>query len=620
MNQGRTRPVILNVDDDEASRYAITRELLRAGYEVVEAPTGGEALRLIYEKRRLELVLLDVHLPDTNGFEVCRQIRENPDTAALPVLLLSASYLDANSKVMGLDGGADAYLTEPVEPQVLLATIRALLRLKRAEQAVRDSATQWRTTFNAIQDGVALLNRDGTVMRSNTAFDRMSEPISQLISSSFARLLSTSKRQTMEQPAGSKVLTITLDPVPGEGEEMSGAVCIVADVTEKKRFEQQLQHTQRLESIGVLAGGIAHDFNNLLTGILGNASLLLSDLGPGSAERDLALQILEASESAASLTRQILAYSGKGRFVMEPVDLSAVAMENRNLVRRFIPRGVELVYELANDLPLIEADPAQMQQMVMNLIINAAESFGDGGKGEVRIKTEARRLDKGFFQSGDPDVGPGLFASLAVSDNGCGMDEATQQRIFEPFFTTKFIGRGLGLSAVHGILRGHRGLLRLRSQPGAGTTFELCFPAAAATPPEASAPEISHPKTAETILVIDDETAVQQFAKRALERQGYKVVTAEDGRAGVKLFEEMHEQIAVVLLDFTLPVMTAEETLAHLRSIDPSVAIVLSSGFSHDTALLRFEGKGLSGFIGKPYTLPRLMEAIESAIKTGESE
>ncbi len=620
MNPSRTAPVILNVDDDEAGRYAISRELKRAGYDVIEAPTGGEAMRLIREKSP-ELILLDVGLPDTNGFEVCRSIRENPDTASLPVLLLSASCRDSHSKVTGLNGGADAYLTEPVEPPVLLATIKALLRLKRAEQAVRDSALQWRTTFNAIQDGVALLSRDCEVMQSNAAFDSMSEPIGQLIATGCTRLIATGKRQTMEQSVGSKFLTITLDPVLGPVGEISGVVCIVADVTEKKRFEQQLQHTQRLESIGVLAGGIAHDFNNLLTGILGNASLLLSDLPRGGRERELALQIFEASESAASLTRQILAYSGKGRFVMEPVDLSAIASDSRNLIRRFIPKGVELVYELATDLPLIEADPAQMRQVAMNLIINAAESFGDAAKGELRIKTEARTLERSFFQAGDPEVEPGLFVSLAVSDNGCGMDEATQQRIFEPFFTTKFIGRGLGLSAVHGILRGHRGLLRLRSQPGAGTTFELFFPAAfgsALLPTSAS--EAANPKRVATILVIDDETAVLQFAKNALGRQGYEVLIAENGSAGVKLFEEMHEKIAAVILDFTMPVMSGEEALTHLRRIDPTVPIILSSGFGHDTALQRFEGKGLAGFIGKPYTLPQLAEVIGSVLQTGKAE
>jgi DNA-binding response OmpR family regulator/nitrogen-specific signal transduction histidine kinase len=620
MNQSTPKPVILNVDDDDASRYAITRELLRSGYDVIEAATGEETLRLIHEKR-VELILLDVRLPDTNGFEVCRQIREDPETAGLPILLLSASYLDSHSKVMGLDGGADAYLTEPADPQVLLATIRALLRLKRAELAVRDRVLQWRTTFNAIQDGVALLNWDGAVTQANSAFESIAEPIGQQISAGFDRLLSTAKRQTIEQSLGSKILTITLDPVSGEAGGISGAVCIVADVTEKKRFEQQLQHTQKLESIGVLAGGIAHDFNNLLTGILGNAGLLLSDLRPGSPERELALQIFEASESAASLTRQILAYSGKGRFVMEPVDLSAVASDSRNLVRRFIPKGVELIYELAKDLPLIEADPAQMQQVAMNLIINAAESFGEDGKGEVRIKTESRMLERSFFQSADPGLEPGPFALLAVSDSGCGMDEATQQRIFEPFFTTKFTGRGLGLSAVHGILRGHRGLLRLRSRPSAGTTIELYFPAAlAAASPSLKAAEVSYPKKSETILVIDDETAVQQFAKNALERQGYNVVTADDGQAGVKLFADMHGKIALVLLDFTMPVMSGEETLAHLRRIDPSVPIVLSSGFGHDTALQRFEGKGLDGFIGKPYTLPKLTEVVASALKSERSE
>src|SRR6185436_18377830 len=292
------------------------------------------------------------------------------------------------------------------------------------------------------------------------------------------RLLTTRERQAVERPIGSTVLTITMDPVVGEDGEVSDAVCIVSDVTDRRHFEERLQHTQKLETIGVLAGGIAHDFNNLLTGILGNASLLQDELSASAPQQELVSQILQASESAANLTRQILAYSGKGRFLLEPVDLSAVAFASLSLVRQFIPKGVHLNLELAQDLPPIEADKGQMQQVMMNLIINAAESFGERGFGEVTVTTTLETLAPKFFEPGDPEAQPGRYVTFRVTDNGSGMDEATQKKIFDPFFTTKFVGRGLGLSAVLGIVRGHRGILRLKSHIGAGSSFQLYFPIA----------------------------------------------------------------------------------------------------------------------------------------------
>jgi CheY-like chemotaxis protein/nitrogen-specific signal transduction histidine kinase len=615
-NFPRTR--ILNVDDDEVGRYVVSRDLSREGFDVVEADTGTDALRLIKEKE-IDLVVLDVKLPDISGFEVCRNIRENPRTANLPVLLLSASFVDADSKVAGLDGGADGYLTEPVEPIVLMATINSLLRLRRAERAVLEGARKWHSTFNAIQDGVALFDRTGALLQSNDAFDQIHRPMPDTLhgitSDILECLLSTRERQTVERVAGSKVLMLTMDPVLAENGEISEAVCIVSDVTERRRFEERLQHTQKLETIGVLAGGIAHDFNNLLTGILGNASLLQDELPPGAPQQELVSQILQASESAANLTSQILAYSGKGRFLLEPVDLSAVTYESLSLVRQFIPKGVHLRLDLAKDLPPIEADKGQMQQVMMNLIINAAESFGERGVGDVAVKTGVENLTSRFFEPGDPDTRPGRFVLFTVTDNGSGMDEATQKRIFDPFFTTKFVGRGLGLSAVLGIVRGHRGILRLRSRPGEGSTFMLYFPVAEGrvTPP-GGVRRLSIPKATGTILVVDDEHAVRQFATYALERLGYTVLTAPNGQIAVDLFREKQSEISLVLLDYSMPVMDGAEALKHFREISPSVPIVLSSGFNQADTLERFEGKNLQGFVAKPYTPEQLRDVIASVL------
>ncbi len=613
----RNKPLILDVDDDEAGQYAVARQLRLAGYEVIGASDGHSGLR-IAESRQPDLILLDVRLPDIDGFEVCKRIRATPGIAETPIVQMSASYIDTNSRVKGLENGADAYLTEPVEPAILLATVNSLLRMKRAEHKVRQGALQWQSTFDAIQEGVALLDTNGAVIKSNKAFEQFLGPavlnFPALTHHIFEGVRTTGLRQVEEQALENKALTITMDPVADEG-QFAGSVCIVADVTERKNFDQQLRHTAKLESIGVLAGGIAHDFNNLLTGILGNASLLMEMLPPRAPEIQLADEIMKASESAADLTRQILAYSGKGRFVVKTVDLSAVALETRAFVRRFIPGKVELIYQVASDLPPIQADAGQMQQLTMNLIINAAEAFGEGGRGKVTVGTGTEHLDDSFFGAGEKHA-PGDYVTLTVSDTGSGMDEETQSRIFDPFFTTKFAGRGLGLSAVHGIMRGHSGYLRLQSRPGGGTTFRLYFPVDKSSQNKTLAPQpASEGKMAGTILVVDDETTVRRFAKIALEKRGFAVMVAESGEEGVALLLQPGNKVDLVLLDLTMPSMSGEEAFDQMRRVDPTVPIVLSSGFSHATATQRFHGKNISGFLGKPYTGAQLCDAVHSVMK-----
>jgi CheY-like chemotaxis protein/nitrogen-specific signal transduction histidine kinase len=618
----RSRPLILNVDDDQAGRYAVGRQLKQAGYEVTDAETGLEALRLISELKP-DLVLLDVRLPDIDGFEVCRRIREQPpEIGSTPVIQLSASYFDTRSKVKGLETGADAYLTEPVEPPILVATIQSVLRIRRAEHEVRRSALEWQTTFDAIRDGVALLDSQGGLIRANHCFRQLSgaepSPLQDAIRDHVQRLASNGARQSFELDVESKTLHLTMDPVRA-ADAFEGAVCVVADVTEKRRFEADLRQTAKLESIGVLAGGIAHDFNNLLTGIMGNSSLLLERFPEHTSEREIVEEILKASESAADLTRQILAYSGKGSFIKVPVNLTLVALEARPFVRRFIPPRVQLVYQTDPDLPVIEGDPSQMQQVVMNLIINAAESFEDGRSGVIAVRTGACDLDQRFFRGGENAL-PGRYAVLAVADTGAGMDEETQKRIFEPFFTTKFAGRGLGLSAVHGILKNHGGYLRLESKPGEGASFSIYLPAATVRRAEAVPDRPRSPATPGTILLADDESVIRNFARTALQKCGYEVILAEDGGAALELFRRFRDLIRLVILDFAMPVMNGEEAFEEMRALSPSVPIVLSSGFSESEVAGKFRGGRLSGFLGKPYTAPQLVEAVREALASKDRE
>lgn len=403
---------------------------------------------------------------------------------------------------------------------------------------------------------------------------------------------------------------------------VAGVMTLAIDITEQVRNRQAMEATQerlretaKLESLGVLAGGIAHDFNNLLVGILGNASLALDALPASDPSRGMIVNAIKASERAAALTRQMLAYSGKGRFVLTRVDVSALVQDLMPLIRSSMPGSVAIRTELALGLPSVEGDSAQLQQVFMNLAINAAEAC-DAESGVVTIVTAHEDVDESHARPafGLPALQPGSYVSLKVTDNGCGMDEATVAKIFDPFFTTKFTGRGLGLSAVLGIIRAHKGTIRVDSGLGRGSTFQVLFPAA---PKQSRRFPAEVPKTrtapagSGTILVVDDEEMVRKMARATLEHYGYDVVEAENGESAVGIFEDRSSAIHAVILDLTMPVMSGESTLNHLRRINPAVPVVLSSGFNEAEATRRFNGDELAGFLQKPYTALALAERVK---------
>jgi len=402
-------------------------------------------------------------------------------------------------------------------------------------------------------------------------------------------------------------VSLTISPI----RDRSGKVISVShsgrDISERKRVEENLQQTQKLESLGILAGGIAHDFNNLLTGILGNASLIADELPRESPVRRLAESVIQAADRAAHLTRQMLAYSGRGRFLIQAMDCSQQVREITALIAASIPKNVQVRLALEPGLPSIEADTGQFQQLIMNLVINGAEAVG-GGNGTVTISTGLTDVSAQYIagMTYAADLKPGRYVSIEVRDTGCGMDAATLARIFDPFFTTKFTGRGLGLAAVLGIVRGHRGAVNVRSAPGRGTTFQVLFPVAVAEKPEVKAlPAVPAVDGGNTILVVDDEELVLRAAQVALERYGYRVVVAADGQQAVEVTGKLANQISAVLLDMTMPGLTGEQTFAQMLEMMPDLPVIVSSGFSEAEAMARF-GKGIAGFVQKPYTAAML--------------
>ncbi len=391
-------------------------------------------------------------------------------------------------------------------------------------------------------------------------------------------------------------------------------LALITDITERRRVEENLRETAKLESLGVLAGGIAHDFNNLLTVVLANASMAMENVAPDSPARAPITEAIRSTEQAAHLTQQILSYSGKGRFVVRPVNLSEFTREIVTLLQSSIPRTVQLQIQLSPEVPSVEADVAQLQQLIMNLVINGGEAIADA-PGSVTIRTGVREFALGGIPPSLKDSGivPGRYVFLEVSDTGCGMDEHTRQRMFDPFFTTKLTGRGLGLSAVQGIVRGHRGAIEVESSPGLGSRITVLFPESLLrqnrTPVSAERQVRKIDKVGNgTILVVDDQEPILRMARAILERAGYTVIVAENGEEAISLFHEDAGQISAVLLDMTMPIMSGAETLRQLRELKPDVPVILSSGFSEIEALARFPGSTVEGFLQKPYTAAVLIE------------
>ncbi|WP_180539807.1 hybrid sensor histidine kinase/response regulator [Nevskia soli] len=397
-------------------------------------------------------------------------------------------------------------------------------------------------------------------------------------------------------------------------------------LAERKRHEVELLETQKLESLGVLAGGVAHDFNNLLTGIMGNASLALESLPPGLSDvSSLLTDVVNASERAAHLTKQLLAYAGKGKFVIEPVDLSAMVRAVTHLIQAAISKNAILRLNLASDLPAVEGDAAQIQQVIMNLVINAAEAIPENRTGDVVLTTSLKRVNPKSVNNDDlsPNFGSGeltegTYIALEVWDNGAGMNESTLARIFDPFFTTKFTGRGLGLAAVQGIVRGHKGLLKVESRLDAGTTFRILFPAleTAERPnvPEKVFREVAVSGNGATVLIIDDEEVVRKAARASLRRHGFDSLLAADGLEGIRVFKDRSHSITGVLLDLTMPGMGGEEVFRHLKTIRPDVKVIISSGFNEAEVVQRFTGTDLAGFIQKPYTSAHLAAMLKGVL------
>ncbi len=513
---------------------------------------------------------------------------------------------------------------------------------KQMEDTLRGSEQRFREIFNNVSDPVYISDLSGRIVAANEqAFAELGYTLDELLQmrvmdldgihidtetlAEYFRALSEKKALTFESVHRRKdgsLLQVEVNTRLIEFDGQPAVLGVARNITERKRaeeehlqLEKQLLHAQKLESLGVLAGGIAHDFNNILTSIMGNADLALMRLNPESPAVDNLRRIEQSAARAADLAKQMLAYSGKGKFVIELLDINRLVEEMLHMLEVSISKKAVMRLNLHRPLPGVEADATQLRQIIMNLVINASEAIGEKS-GVIAISTGCMACDHNYLKDVwlDENLSEGLYVYLEIADSGCGMDRETLAKIFDPFFTTKFTGRGLGMAAVLGIVRGHKGAIKVYSEPNKGTTFKVLLPAGN-KPVELfnSEPHAEEWQGSGTVLLVDDEETVRAIGSDMLRALGFKVITADDGRHALEQYSA-NPEISLVILDLTMPHLDGEQTFRELRRINPQVKVIMSSGYNEYEVNQKFVGKGLAGFVQKPYTLSVLQEVVRGVM------
>ena len=530
-------------------------------------------------------------------------------------------------------------------PRRILGTHTDISDWKRTEQNLRESRERFRGLVEALPDLVFLFDEEGRCLdviagdedllyraaaevKGKSLRDIFPERQADEFMELHRRTFEADTPQTYEYqipvPAGLRWFEARTAVLHDVDEGKRRLISTVRDVTarkqaeqEQRRLEAQVLQAQKLESLGVLAGGVAHDFNNLLTGILGNVDLALDDVSPVSPVVERIRDIEKSANRAADLARQMLAYSGKGSFVIEAIDMNEVVQEMEHLLTSAMPRKIALRYETAPALPAIRGDATQIRQVAMNLVRNASDAIGDN-EGTIVIRTGVMDCRRGYLRRTvlDEALPEGTYAFLEVEDTGCGMDRETQKRVFDPFYSTKLTGRGLGLAALMGIVRGHRGAVHVDSTPGRGSAFRILLPALdlPAPPRVREQRDVDAWSGSGTVLVVEDEQSVRQAAQVLLERLGFSVVTADDGVEGVEAFREHTDDLICVLLDLTMPRMDGREAFDRMTQIRPDVPVIVTSGYSEAQVRARFAAAPASDFLRKPYRLADLRRALRNVL------
>jgi two-component system cell cycle sensor histidine kinase/response regulator CckA len=634
-------PIVV-VEDEPAHAEAVRRSLGRAGRSVIVVSTLAEYRGLVAAVVP-QIVLSDLNLPDGSALELFGEAPRWP-------LLLMTSHGDEAVAVQAMKAGALDYIVKSdfafVEmPRTVERALREwsnLQQARKAEHALRQSERRFSTIFQASPVPIIVSRlKDGVIVDVNeSCLSLLGFGRGELIGKAWAELTDNGELVTA---------VLTAEPSVGErhgtarelrikthqGEhrcmlasleriDLDGVDCTLAilfDLTERKQAEEQrlemerrMLHVQKLESLGVMAGGVAHDFNNILVAILGHADMAIEDLPPTSPACESLFGIKQAAMRAAELSQQILAYSGRGKYTVGAVNLNDIVTELTRLLAATMSKRARLELVLAESLPAIEGDATQLRQVAMNLITNASEALGEQD-GDITVTTGCCNCAQDYLERLAPaaQLAAGDYVFLEVRDSGCGMDAATIARVFEPFFTTKFTGRGLGMAAVLGIVKSHGGAVSIDSKPGVGTVFRVVLPARKGTlVADGPSPCPEDWKGSGRVLLVDDEEMVRKVGGRMLRSLGFEVEEVRDGLEALARYAAA--SFDCVVLDLTMPLMDGAQTLLGLRSLDPTVTVVLSSGYAEAELSRRFAGEGDLAFIQKPYSLTALRRSMQEAM------
>ena len=627
---------LLVVEDNPADRELYRLSLLSTPgrkYELIEAENGRKGLELCRQINP-DCLLLDFMMPDMTGLEFLLAARDEGGKLPCPIVMLTGISSERIA-VQAMKLGATDYVAKSeTVGDILDHAITAAIGKHRLQQqfeqgqiALAARERLYHTLLEAMPQLVWTSDNDGKLEHVNRRWVEYTgltpgshrnwqellhpddyERSRDLWDLAVAQHTVFEVEHRLRRASDGAYRWHLARAVPMEYE--GGLVKWLGtstDVENQKEAERALQQRQKWESIGLLAGGIAHDFNNLLVGILGGASYVADVLPPEHPTQAMLTSVMQASERAAHLTRQMLAYAGKGRFHVEPVDLAALVPQTCELIRASVPRNVDIHLDLPGDLPRVHTDSGQMQQVVMNLIFNGVEAIPENRGGSVVVRA---------YRNEDA----GSYVVLDVQDNGSGMDDETKARIFDPFFTTKFTGRGLGLAAVQGIVRSSGGFITVDSAPGKGSTFRVFLPLAAAVAgPERTAGSRRVTAAASegiggTVLIIDDEQIVLEIVRVTLERAGVRVLCAPDGETGLAILREQAGGISLVLLDLGMPGMNGREVLARMRNAGFTVPVVICSGYSEQEVYRQLDSFEIAGLVSKPFTSAHLANRVKAVL------
>lgn len=633
--EARDRGSILIVNDSTDQLELMSTLLERAGYRTVVAEEGAKAYSVLLSERP-DLVISDVSMPEMDGIELCRLVRSHPDLGSTPILLFSAFCRERATMVEGLEAGADDFVEMPQDSIIFLAKVARLIERSRSQQALTANESLYRDIVENARDIIYYHDLEGNYLAVNQAVETITgysrdEALKMNIADTVApEYLAQARQMIARKLAGEKVTAYRLKIVAKDGRqiavevntrlvyrhgEVAGVQGIARDVTERLQIEEQLSQSQKMEAVGQLAGGIAHDFNNLLTVITGYSELVMRRLPPEDTLRHHVAEIKKAGVRAATLTRQLLAFSRKQVLQPKVIDLNSVVANMGEMLRRLIGEDIELRTVLAPTLGSTKADPGQIEQVIMNLVVNARDAMPRGGN--LIIETENVYLNESYTAS-HISVRPGAYVMLAVSDTGEGIAGEVQEHIFEPFFTTKETGRGtgLGLSTVYGIVKQSGGNIWVYSEVGRGTAFKVYLPRVDEVPQEYTRSEETDESLFgnDTVLVAEDDDRVRNLVREVLDHYGYHVLCAESGGAALEMAELYGDRIDLLLTDVVMPQMSGRSVSDQLCAMHPRLKVLYMSGYTDESIVHHGVLDPQTPFLQKPFSPQALVKKVREVL------